>query len=112
MPRKSGLGRGLSALIPDAPPPHALAADVTDEFRTGVTVGSGAPASEVPIELLVPNPQQPRSRFCPAPLAALLDSLRFGSLDSSRSCDPGTLSRTIHHQSLAPVQPVPNESVN
>lgn len=64
MPRKGGLGRGLSALIPtgdenDAQPPR-------DER---------VPVSEVPIEDVIPNPQQPRVVMDPAKLQELADSI-------------------------------------
>jgi ParB family transcriptional regulator, chromosome partitioning protein len=56
--RRSGLGRGLGALIPDA----------------------GAPAEaavhEVDVDLIISNPQQPRSVFEPEALAELAQSIR------------------------------------
>ncbi|MFN8639346.1 MAG: ParB/RepB/Spo0J family partition protein [Dehalococcoidia bacterium] len=76
MPRKSGLGRGLSALIPDAPPSQPIARAEADDLDAAAH-RSDAPASEVPIELVVPNPQQPRSRFDTDALAELVDSVRM-----------------------------------
>lgn len=61
--RKKGLGRGLSALIGDG------AAD------PGEGPGPG-PRSEVPIELIAPNPNQPRKTFDPEKLAELAASIR------------------------------------
>lgn len=54
--RKSGLGRGLDALIP---------VDRPDEGFTAI-----------PIDQIVPNPQQPRQRFDEAALDALAASIR------------------------------------
>lgn len=74
MPRKSGLGRGLSALIPEAPAPGPVSLDADHDGapEPGARVGT----SEVPIERVVPNPQQPRSRFDPEALADLAASVR------------------------------------
>ena len=57
--RRGGLGRGLDALIPNLQP-------------------AGAPArlDEVDIDLISPNPQQPRTVFDPASLTELADSIR------------------------------------
>ena len=57
MSAKQALGRGLKALIPDAP-----------SARTGF--------SEVPIDALRPNPQQPRHHFDPEALEELAASIR------------------------------------
>ncbi|MSQ29578.1 MAG: ParB/RepB/Spo0J family partition protein [Dehalococcoidia bacterium] len=63
MARKGGLGRGLSALIPEMERPR-------DER---------VPSSEVPIGDIVPNPQQPRTSIDPARLEELAASIRtFG----------------------------------
>ncbi len=74
MPRKSGLGRGLSALIPEPALDPASAARSSD-------AGAHAPREDVPvtevaIERVVPNPQQPRTRFDPETLAELTESVR------------------------------------
>jgi ParB family chromosome partitioning protein len=55
--RSTGLGRGLSALIPQR------------------TVGQPGPI-EIPIAAIRPNPQQPRHRFASAELATLTASIR------------------------------------
>ena len=60
--RKGGLGRGLSALIPDAEQPPR------DER---------VPSSEVPIGDVIPNPQQPRTVMDPARLEELAASIRM-----------------------------------
>jgi ParB family chromosome partitioning protein len=60
MPKRGGLGRGLSALIPGAPE--------AGEATTGLL--------EVPANAISPNPKQPRSRFDDATLAELAASIR------------------------------------
>lgn len=57
--QKGGLGRGLSALIPEA---------------TAAATPSGT--DEVDIDLVVPNPQQPRAIMEPAALEELAESIR------------------------------------
>ncbi len=57
MTRKTGLGRGLDALIPGGEPPS-----------TGVI--------EIPVNLITPNPRQPRSRFDAEELSELADSIK------------------------------------
>ena len=64
MARKGGLGRGLSALIPEADQPQAP----RDER---------VPSSEVPIGDVVPNPQQPRTVMDPERLAELAESIKM-----------------------------------
>jgi len=58
MPRKTGLGRGLDALIPGSDPVPA----------------SGS--RSIPVERIVPNPRQPRSRIDPKELSELAISIR------------------------------------
>jgi ParB family chromosome partitioning protein len=60
--RRSALGKGLSALIPDAPEPS----------RTGVT--------EVDIDLLAPNEHQPRLQVDESKLAELAQSIRANGI--------------------------------
>jgi ParB family transcriptional regulator, chromosome partitioning protein len=60
MPKRGGLGRGLSALIPGAPE--------AGDASTGLL--------EVPANAISPNPKQPRSRFDDATLADLAASIR------------------------------------
>jgi len=66
--RKGVLGRGLDALLPGAPPaafpPQALSAEAR------------AAASELPVDAISPNPQQPRRVFADADLDGLADSIR------------------------------------
>ncbi|HJM74412.1 MAG TPA: ParB/RepB/Spo0J family partition protein [Dehalococcoidia bacterium] len=59
MARKTGLGRGLAALIPEGAPP--------DER---------IPVSEVEINLVVPNPHQPRTSIDTADLETLTASVK------------------------------------
>ncbi|AXC48933.1 ParB/RepB/Spo0J family partition protein [Paracoccus suum] len=62
-PERRGLGRGLTALMAD------LGSDATDATST--------PAHRsVPIEQVVPNPDQPRRRFAPEALDELAASIR------------------------------------
>jgi ParB family chromosome partitioning protein len=56
--RRSGLGRGLGALIPD---------DAQEEL--------GASFQELPLDSIVPNPFQPREEFDEAGIASLADSI-------------------------------------
>ncbi|HEX3701138.1 MAG TPA: ParB/RepB/Spo0J family partition protein [Phenylobacterium sp.] len=62
---RRGLGRGLSALLGEAEEGQAV---------SGVAAGEGA--REIPIELIVRNPEQPRTQFPEAELAELADSIR------------------------------------
>jgi ParB family transcriptional regulator, chromosome partitioning protein len=61
--RRSGLGRGLDALIPNAPAPVAPAA-------------TSAGVEEVDIDLIAPNPYQPRTVFDQAHVTELAESIR------------------------------------
>ena len=67
--RRSGLGRGLDALIPSIQPS----------------------VEEVDIDLIAPNPQQPRSVFDPESLAELAESIReHGVIQPLIVSRPGT----------------------
>jgi ParB family chromosome partitioning protein len=57
MSRRAGLGRGLEALIPGSAP------------QTGAV-------SHLPLDSVIPNPRQPRTRFDPDELAELAASIR------------------------------------
>jgi len=64
--RPSALGRGLDALIPEAPPPLTSTED-----------GSAVSAvREIPVDSVDPNPEQPRRRFDSEALGQLAASLR------------------------------------
>jgi ParB family chromosome partitioning protein len=59
--RRPGLGKGLDALIPSIPQDSALPA---------------AGVSNIPVEQIIPNPQQPRTRIDPEKLSELAASIR------------------------------------
>lgn len=71
--KRPALGRGLGALIPSAPAP-APAAPVRKD-PPGEPPGRGQ-IRELPIEQLMPNPDQPRKHFAPAELEELAASIR------------------------------------
>jgi ParB family chromosome partitioning protein len=60
--KRSALGKGIAALIPEAPP-----------LRPGG-------ATEIPVEEISPNPLQPRRQFGEASLRELADSLKLHGL--------------------------------
>lgn len=62
--RKSGLGRGLDALIPGA------------DYLTETSFHPASGIEELPVEQISPNPRQPRSRFDPEEMNELADSIR------------------------------------
>ncbi len=69
MPRKTGLGKGLSALIPDT------VVEWKDERATNASqVRAGL--AQVPVNAITPNPRQPRSVMDEAALRELADSIR------------------------------------
>jgi ParB family chromosome partitioning protein len=69
--KRNALGKGLSALLPDAPPPAAMPRPVA----------SADPAAlEAPIDALEPNPAQPRVHFDGTALAELAASIRESGL--------------------------------
>jgi ParB family transcriptional regulator, chromosome partitioning protein len=65
--KRPALGRGLSALIPDVPAPPA-------------TRERDAPPVELDIDLLTPNPRQPRMQIDEARLEELSQSIRTNGL--------------------------------
>jgi ParB family chromosome partitioning protein len=95
--RRSGLGRGLGALIPVAPPPEEasgadrLTADAAGRPASGGHLGAfglrsgentgplpvqGATFRELEVGSIVPNPRQPRTHFDEEALEELAASLR------------------------------------
>jgi ParB family chromosome partitioning protein len=64
-PEKRGLGRGLSALLADVNVGSEMAAGMQRRWQ-----------EKVPVELLVPNPLQPRQDFSADALGDLADSIR------------------------------------
>lgn len=107
--RRGGLGRGLAALIPTAPPsPVAVAVDPSlrprdrlpdrwgsaAEERPGDGPGAvvGAEYREIDVAAISPNPSQPRTAFDEEALAELEHSIReFGLLQPIvvREAGPG-----------------------
>jgi len=67
-PPKRGLGRGLDALIPSGGPPPPAPAPAPGP-------AAGSPL-EVDIDLIAPNPEQPRTQFDPEALRERADSIR------------------------------------
>ncbi|MGH3623269.1 MAG: ParB/RepB/Spo0J family partition protein [Sciscionella sp.] len=84
--RKGGLGRGLAALIPNAPPvpaggtPAAVAESPAPAAAASASGEvAGAVYREVPIGAIRPNPRQPRTVFDEEALAELTHSINeFG----------------------------------
>ena len=62
--RTRGMGRGLAAILSSTVPAAEGGGDRHPELR------------EIPLELIAPNPHQPRQEFDEAALLALADSLR------------------------------------
>jgi ParB family chromosome partitioning protein len=71
---RGGLGRGLGALIPTAPPAPTVSTEDTGAAVTPVTAVAdahaqqlapvpGARFAEIPVDSIVPNPKQPRQIF-------------------------------------------------
>jgi ParB family chromosome partitioning protein len=82
MSRRTGLGRGLGALIPELAPA----------------------VQEVDVDLIVPNPHQPRSLFDPDTLAELAQSIREHGI-----IQPLIVSRAGDSGRLAPYQLIAGE---
>src|SRR2546423_6194085 len=61
---KTGLGKGLGALIGTRPPPPRDDVDLGEQIR------------QVPLTTIVPSPLQPRKNFAPDALQELVDSIR------------------------------------
>jgi ParB family chromosome partitioning protein len=72
-PERTGLGRGLSALLGDLDP-EPVAAGTAGGQPAGRAPGRGP--SSAPIERLRPNPDQPRRDFPERELAELAESIR------------------------------------
>ncbi|MBW2268875.1 MAG: ParB/RepB/Spo0J family partition protein [Deltaproteobacteria bacterium] len=71
--RPSALGRGLDALLPSSPGRPARDAELGATKEPSPT---GAPAHEIPVDLIDPNPEQPRRLFDPEYVERLADSIR------------------------------------
>ncbi|MGI8435301.1 MAG: ParB/RepB/Spo0J family partition protein, partial [Chthoniobacterales bacterium] len=70
---KSGLGKGLSALIGARAMPPLPAASMTDSPAAPET---GEKVEMVELAAIVPSPLQPRKEFAPQALQELVDSIR------------------------------------
>jgi ParB family chromosome partitioning protein len=68
MEQRKGLGRGLSALLADVGQEPAATQSIAEPPR--------GPAETVPIERIVPNPNQPRRRFDEQAIEELAGSIR------------------------------------
>jgi ParB/RepB/Spo0J family partition protein len=86
--QRRGLGKGLGALIPTAPPgqspvsreePVPSPAPSPDGAKEPVLV-AGAHFAELPIGKITPNPRQPRQTFDEEALAELAESIRIVGL--------------------------------
>ena len=82
--KRTGLGRGIGALIPQAPPPGERPVDV---FFPAAAQGEalvavpGATLAQIPPSAIRANPQQPRREFRAEELEELIHSVReFGVL--------------------------------
>ncbi len=81
--QKRGLGRGLGALIPTAPPADPVAGQMAAGQHMPATLPgaeaadrAGAYYDEVPAGAITPNPRQPRQVFDEDTLEELADSIR------------------------------------
>ena len=74
--RTGGLGRGLGALIPTAPPVESPAPAAAGTGPGGNGSVAGARFAELPLDAITPNPLQPRTHFDEEALAELVHSIR------------------------------------
>lgn len=80
-PKRSGLGRGIGALIPTSTDSTESAVDVFFGGDSDLVAVPGARLTELPLGDIVPNAQQPRKEFRDAELQELVVSVReFGVL--------------------------------
>lgn len=70
MTKKTGLGRGLAALLPTDADANDTTQANTDASSTTMVL------RELPLDVIVANPRQPRTVFDPDELASLADSLQ------------------------------------
>src|SRR5262249_7193209 len=68
--KRPALGRGLSALIPESPRPQPVIAAERDAERP----------TQIDLDLLVPNPRQPRTHIDEARLEELAQSIRANGI--------------------------------
>ncbi len=72
-PKRGGLGRGLGALIPSGSQP---AEDQVVDLRVDHDLGTAGRLAELPVDLIDPNPRQPRTVFDEEALGELTASIR------------------------------------
>ncbi|MGI8333379.1 ParB/RepB/Spo0J family partition protein [Actinomadura scrupuli] len=96
-PPRRGLGRGLGALIPNAPEPlesgqHDLSGAATAAAHSEPELVAGAHFAELPLSAITPNPRQPRQHFDEEALEELAESIKIVGLLQPvvvRSVGPG-----------------------
>lgn len=80
-PKRTGLGRGIGALIPTADDTARPVDVFFPESDTGLAAVPGLRLANISLDEIVPNPQQPRTEFNESELAELIVSIReFGVL--------------------------------
>lgn len=81
-PKRTGLGRGIGALIPIVDEGAARPVDVffpnggSEATNDGLVAVPGARLASIALDDIVPNPQQPRKEFVPEALDELVVSIR------------------------------------
>lgn len=75
--RPNALGRGLGALLPSAPPAASAAVQRDGTSRDAGDDARRSIGSELPVDTIDPNPEQPRRVFEPAELERLAESIRL-----------------------------------
>ena len=76
MAKKMGLGRGLSAILPDV----EEVVESVDQASEGATPVPADAVAEIPVGEIDPNRNQPRKRFDDDALLALADSIRHNGV--------------------------------
>lgn len=79
MQKISGLGRGLSSLIPirkDKNPEASEGSFAFDTKTKSADQPSGDQVAELPVDKISPNPYQPRANFADAEMRELIDSIK------------------------------------
>ncbi|MBR2942085.1 MAG: ParB/RepB/Spo0J family partition protein, partial [Clostridia bacterium] len=77
MAKKMGLGRGLSAILPDV---EEVVESVESAPAAGVTLLLADAVAEIPVGQIDPNRNQPRKKFDDDALLALADSIRHSGV--------------------------------
>lgn len=76
MAKKMGLGRGLSAILPDV----EEVVESVDQVSEGAAPVPADAVAEIPVGEIDPNRNQPRKRFDDDALLALADSIRHNGV--------------------------------